>query len=787
MIRSIFQNYKQQRILNTRLSRLVFFIFLLSCHCSAYSANIHDEKRLKVKSFSLRDVHITQSPFKNAMDLDEDWLLSFAPDRFLSGFRSESGLAPKAPKYGGWESQGVAGQTFGHYLSALSMMYAATGNEELNKRIKYSINELDSCQQTFNLFGLVAAFPNAKKVFQEITAGDIRTEGFDINGAWVPLYTMHKLFAGLIDVYHYTGNEQAYKILIHLSDGLNHMLANLSEKQVQKILVCEHGGINESLAEVYALTGNKKYLILSEKLNHNVVLNPLMNGIDSLAGKHANTQIPKVIGLIRQYEVAGDKKKYRGADFFWNTVVHHHSYVIGGNSEAEHFGLPDRVSDRITDKTCENCNTYNMLKLTKHLYMLHPSVKKADYYERALYNQILASQNPKTGMVCYMSPLSTGSERHYSTPFDSFWCCVGTGLENHAKYGGFIYFADKKDNLIVNLFIPSTLNWKKRNIKVIQTTLFPQSDTVRFKFRMDKMQKFSLKIRYPQWAKEGFSLFVNGKPVEQKISADNYITIRRTWSDNDEICYVIPMSVTSEAASGDNTIRAYLYGPVVLSGILPRGKNVHPVIVTDSIEVAKSIMMKKGSGLDFVTEKAEPYQIELKPYFERKDSALMVYFEHYTTQEWKQRKDTILLKQNHDKWIKEQTISEFQPGEMQPERDHNFKGENIETGEINGRKYRKAVSGGWFSFDMPVNPNISQDFMATFWGNLGDIYKFNIEIDGYLIGTVIIHWWGDSFIDKTYHIPAELTKNKNSVTVTFRAIDNNCVAGPLFNSKILKQ
>ncbi|MDD3078817.1 MAG: glycoside hydrolase family 127 protein [Paludibacter sp.] len=738
--------------------------------------------------FPLSSVRLTDSRFKRAMEADEKWLLSFNPDRFLSGFRTESGLKPKAPKYGGWESQGVAGQTFGHYLSALSMMYASTGNELLNDRIKYSVNELDSCQQAFDYYGLVEGFPRARDLFTEIARGDIQTAGFDLNGCWVPLYNLHKLFAGLIDVYNYTGNRQAYDVLLKLANGFEHIMSGLPDSLIQKILLCEHGGINESMAEVYALTGNKKFIVLAERLNHKVILDPLAREQDDLAGKHANTQIPKVIGVMREYELTGNEKFFKTADFFWNTVVHNHSYVIGGNSESEHFGIPGRTCDRITDKTCETCNTYNMLKLTKHLFMLHPSGAKADYYERALYNQILGSQNPETGMVCYMSPLSTNSRRQYSTPFDSFWCCVGTGLENHARYGEFIYCTDQQNDLYVNLFIPSVLNWESRSVKVVQETAFPASDTIRIRLEMKKRQKFTLKLRYPEWAKNGFSLYVNGKPVRSKITAENYVAVKRRWSDGDRISWVVPESVTSEAALGDEHIRAYLYGPVVLSGVLDGKHPVYPVVVTDSIGDAASVVERAGrTGLNFQMKKSQPYQIGMKPYYERKDSELMVYFEHYTTGEWKKKKDEILLKQNYDKWVKAQMVSEFQPGEMQPERDHNFTGKNLGVGEMQGRKYRKAVDGGWFSFEMPVLPDQPLDLSATFWGNLGDIYKFNIEVEDVSIATVIIHWWGNSFIEKNYHIPESLTKGKNKVAVTFRALDDKSVAGPLFSCEILKR
>lgn len=770
---------------------MIRFIFIICLILTLLSCRNNDNGReivdIQLKEFDLSDVRLKDSPFKHAMKMDEEWLLSFEPDRFLSGFRSESGLEPKAPKYGGWESKGVAGQTFGHYLSALSQMYAATGNEELNEKIKYSINELDTCQQAFGLNGIVAAFPGAKKMFIEISNGDIRTEGFDLNGGWVPLYSMHKLFAGLIDVYKYTANKQAYNILIKLSDGVDKMFSTLSEEQIQKILICEHGGINESLAEVYAISGDEKYLTLAQKLNHKAVLEPLSNQIDELAGKHANTQIPKVLGVIRQYELTGNESYFRTANFFWNTVIHNHSYVIGGNSEAEHFGVPHRTYDRITDKTCENCNTYNMLKLTKHLYGLDPQVEKADYYERALYNQILASQNPHDGMVCYMSPLSTGSKKWFSTPFDSFWCCVGTGLENHARYGEFIYFHDKADNLYINLFIPSELDWKKRGFKIEQITNFPESDTIKYKIRGNKSQTFTINLRYPSWAKKGFKLSVNGKEENLQASSGSYLQLRRKWANEDEICYIIPKSFSSEAALGDENLRAFLYGPIVLSAkVEDRPEALYPVVITDDKENADSILRKTDKPLEFILQKAEPYTVTMHPYYMHPTEEVMVYFEHYKSPDWDSNKTEILMKQNHEKWVEEQTVSHFRPGEMQPERDHNFIGQNIEIGEQNGRKYRKAPDGGWFSFDMDVLPNVSQDLVATYWGNLGDIYKFNVEVDDVSIATVIIHWWGNSFVDKTYHIPNELIKGKKKVTVTFRAIDEKSVAGPLFDCKILK-
>ncbi len=741
--------------------------------------------------FSLQDVRLADGVFKHAMELDRKWLLSFEPDRFLSGFRTESGLTPKAPKYGGWEGGGLAGQTFGHYLSACALMYGSTGDEQLLLRISYCMQQLDTCQQAFGN-GLVAGFPRAKELFAEVARGEIRTKGFDLNGGYVPLYNMHKLFAGLTDVYYQTGNPLAYKIVTRLAEYMYSVFAPLTDAQIQQVLVAEHGGFNESMAEIYALNGDKKFLILAGRMNHRELTDALAQGRDELAGKHANTQIPKIVGVMREYELSQDPAYFQIANFFWDAVVHNHTYVIGGNSEAEHFGASRRTYDRITDKTCETCNSYNMLKLTKALFHDHPQAEKADFYERTLYNQILASQNPNDGMVCYMSPLVSGARKHYSNPFDAFWCCVGTGLENHARYGEFIYSTNAQDALYVNLFIPSKLSWKKRAVTFIQQTRFPDSDTINYTVQAEKSQKFTLNLRYPSWAKQGYALLVNGKEVKADTPPSHpgeYLQLTRKWKNGDRIQYILPMSITSEEALGDSTQRAYLYGPIVLASTLPGEEKTIPVVVTDHLTQADRMVQVDESAYPpaFTMNATWPAPYPMIPYYKTVDARTVVYFEHYSQQQWAERKDQILLQKDKELWIKEQTISSFQPGEMQPERDHAFEGENLELGEMHGRKFRKAPNGGSFSFKMDVLPEQPIDLMCTYWGDLGDIYKFKVEVDGVPVSTVIIHWWGGAFIDKVYHIPGEVTKGKSKVTVAFRALDEKSVAGPLFHCKTLKR
>ena len=736
----------------------------------------------------LSDVRVTSGPFLHAQEMDRKWLRSMDPDRYLSGFRSEAGLAPGVPRYGGWENSGCSGHAFGHFLSAASMMYASTGDNLLLEKINQSIDGLLECQKHEGT-GLIAGFENSRKIFAEIKRGEIRSQGFDLNGGWVPFYTLHKELAGLVAVYRYCPEKTAGKaldVLLGLVDWIDDLTAGLSHSQMQDILHCEHGGITEALADVYAITGDEKYLRLAKKFDHDMMLRPLAAHQDSLPGKHANTQIPKIVGAMREYECSGDTCYLDIASYFWDRVVNHHSYVIGGNSEYEHFGAPDMLSTRLSDGNCETCNTYNMLKLTDMLFRHKPHGEYADYYERALYNQILASQNPDDGMVCYMSPMGAGYRKGFSLPYDSFWCCVGSGMENHAKYGNFIYFTDSKDNLVCNLFIPSEMDWKSRGIRLVQTTSFPYSDETVFRLEMDRAQRFSFFLRHPGWAKDGVTITVNGKEIETGSSPCSYIELKRKWKNGDEIHFTVRQSISSEAILGDSTQRAYLYGPVVLAALLGDTEEI-PVIVTDRPSEAKSLVKAEDtSRLRFMTQTAVPIQKELIPYFETGGNRLMLYFHHYPEATWQQQLAEYRARTDKDRWIREYTVSQFTPGEMQPERDHNFRGEKTLPHEFQGRKYRESI-GGWFSFEMEVAPDAANTLYCTYWGNRFENHSFDIEIDGVKIGFENIHNWGNQYVERSYSIPVELTEGKKKVTVTLRAIRDDAVAGPLFNSRIMRE
>jgi len=530
--------------------------------------------RFDAEPFSLTQVHITGGPFREALERDADYLLRLDPDRFLHNFRDLAGLEPKAPRYGGWESMQIAGHSLGHYLSALSLYYAKRGGSRLDsqlrgyrveERVDYIVEELARVQDARGT-GYVGGIPGQEALWQEIRNGTVNGEAFHLNGVWVPWYTLHKLYAGLIDAYAYTGNETALHVVTGLADWAIGVTENLSPAQWQEMLDTEHGGMNESLANLYALTGEEKYLRLSRKFHHGDVLTPLAQDTARLEGLHANTQIPKVIGAARQYELLGADSLRTIAEGFWERVVDHHTYVIGGNTEGEHFGPRDSLSTRLGPTTAETCNTYNMLKLTRHLFSLSAAPRYADYYERALYNHILASQDPERGMTTYFMSLKPGHFKTYATPDSSFWCCTGSGMENHVRYGQGLYFQND-DNLYVNLFVPSALSWNEQDVTVRQHTDFPRENTTRLTFEMQEAKELGLRLRNPGWTDGPPAVRVNGIRVEPEAT-DGYLSLRRTWAPSDTVSVTLPMSLRTEPMPDDPDRVAILYGPIVLAGTL---------------------------------------------------------------------------------------------------------------------------------------------------------------------------------------------------------------------------
>jgi len=761
----------------------------------------------KVQSFDLQDVTLLDGPFKDSMLRDRSYLLSLEADRLLHNFRTNAGLAPKGDIYGGWESQGVAGHCLGHYLSAVAMLVSTTHDQEANGRIQYIVSELAECQQK-NGNGYVSAIPNGAAMFAQVAAG----HGNGVLPGWVPWYTTHKVLAGLRDCYLLTGNEQAKTVLIGLSDWAVVTTSTLTHDQWQIMLGQEHGGMNEVLADVYAITGDSKYLDTAKKFHQDAVLTPLENQKDDLNGLHANTQIPKIIGLARIYELTGDNSARTGSDFFWHRMVDTRSYVIGGNSEFEHLGAANALDNKLGVSTCETCNTYNMLKLTRHLFQQDPSEEYAAYYERALFNDIHASQEPAKGMVTYFMSLKPGHFKTYSTPTESFWCCVGTGMENHVKYGEAIYFHTDKD-LYINLFLPSKVVWKEKGLTVTQETTFPDKDTTRLKVTADNAVDATLKIRYPSWC-NGLGVRVNGKPIKITSDPGSYVDVPGRWKTGDVIDIHLPMHLHQEALPDNPNKVALLYGPIVLAGQLgkqgiqtpiPYAKdqwayaNVSdpavPVFVHDA-DLTQYVKPVEGQSLTFRTDGiGHPQDLTLKPFYSTYYDRYTVYLESYSPEAWKVRQAEYDKEQAQQRILDARTVDTFRPGDQQFEVDHKLASDQSNTGagpaDLSGPVavnygWRDASNGGWFSFQMKADPAVTQDLICTYWGSDAGNRSFDIQVDGTTIGSETLN--NDNpgrYFDKTYPIPADLTRGKNLVTVKLQA-KPGAMAGGLFGCRIVR-
>ena len=516
---------------------------------------------MQVKSFDLKDVRLLPSRFRENMMRDSMWMASIEVDRLLHSFRTNAGVFAgreggymTVKKLGGWESLDceLRGHTTGHLLSAYGLMYAATGSEQFKQKGDSLVNGLAEVQTALGN-GYLSAYP------EELINRNIRG-----TSVWAPWYTLHKLFSGLIDQYLYSDNQKALEVVVRMADWAYHKLKPLDETTRQKMIRNEFGGVNESFYNLYAITGDERHRWLAQFFYHNEVIDPLKELRDDLGTKHTNTFIPKVIAEARNYELTEDENSRKLSDFFWHTMIDHHTFAPGCSSDKEHYFDPARFSKHVSGYTGETCCTYNMLKLSRHLFCWTADAAIADYYERALYNHILGQQDPQTGMVTYFLPLLSGSHKVYSTKENSFWCCVGSGFENHAKYGEAIYYHNDK-GIYVNLFIPSVVNWREKGLTLRQETDFPAEETTVLTIRAQNPVETTVYLRYPSWSK-GVKVFVNGKKIAVKQKPGSYIAITRLWKDGDRITADYPMCLRVETTPDNPQKGALVYGPVVLAG-----------------------------------------------------------------------------------------------------------------------------------------------------------------------------------------------------------------------------
>lgn len=745
---------------------------------------VRPQIEIKAYPVSLTQVRLLDGPFKSAMEADRKWLLSLQPDRFLHRFHENAGLPVKGDLYDGWENSTQSGFCFGHYLSAMSMLYAATGDTEVLEKVKYSIDELRKCQLARGT-GYVDAIPGGEQLWNDVVQGKIDANTGWLNGIWVPWYNLHKLWAGLIDTYLYTGNEVAKEIVLALTDWACEKFKSLTYDQWQRMIYCETGGMNDALYNVYAISGKPEHLALAEKFYHKQVLDPLSQRKDQLAGLHANTQIPKIVGAARAYEVGAEDKNHTIPTFFWKTVHDNRSYCIGGNSDHEHFEELGKLS--LSDKTTETCNTYNMLKLTRHLFAWNPEAEYMDFYERALYNHILASQNPETGMVVYYQPLGYDSYKSFSTPEHSFWCCVGTGFENHVKYAEGIY-SENENDLYVNLFIASELDWKRMGMKVVQQTGFPDSDRTQLLIHCSEPKEVALHIRYPEWATAGYRIMINGEQQQISEKPGSYVTVKRVWKEGDKLEVEMVKSLRKEKLIGDDHKAAFLNGPIVLAGERnPQDKKI--VFLEEKNQGIdtwmKPIDEKEGT---FKATAGFPASIDMIPFYKKYKGYYAVYFDCYQPDEWESIKEEYEKEAEAERELERLTLDVFRPNEQQDEVDHDFRGTNVARGDgALGKKWCDS-DGGYFSFTMKVNSKLPAELLLTYWGSDGGNRKFDILVNNEVIAVEeLTASKPNEYFDRRYAIPFHLLQGKDKVTVKLRAYQNNKAGGIFFARMMLKK
>ncbi len=794
------------------MKRSFIYLMLISLFfsCAEKSKKTTVEQTGPLQTFPLQEVRLLDSPFKNAQDVDMEYILKLDVDRLLAPYLREAGLKPKAESYGNWENTGLDGHIGGHYLSALSMMYASTGDPRMKERMDYMLQELKKCQDSFG-DGYLAGIPGGYAMWKDIANGKINAGAFSLNDKWVPLYNIHKIYAGLRDAYLYGGSELAKEMLIKLSDWAIKLVSKLSEDQVQEMLKSEHGGLNEVFADVAVITGDQKYIKLAREFSDLSILNPLLQKKDELTGKHANTQIPKVIGYKRIADVTGDKSWSDAARFFWEDVIDLRTVSIGGNSVREHFHPVDDYSSMLeSEQGPETCNTYNMLKLTKMLFLTDPASKYMDYYERALYNHILSTEDPVRGGFVYFTPMRPGHYRVYSQAQTCFWCCVGSGLENHTKYGMMIY-SHADDDLYVNLFIPSKLDWKEKGIKITQKSDLPFNDQVTLTVNTDKESAFKILIRDPKWVKsEDISVTVNGEKVDFEVTANHYLVVDREWKDNDVVKLKLPMHLSYEQIPDKEHYYSFYFGPFVLAaktdtmdmpgefaddsrgGHIAAGKKIPlqdiPVVISNEKDLLSHIVPVKGKKATFAINslRGDKYKnLELVPFYEIYESRYIVYFPVETEDSYADIQKKLAEDEAARLALEKQTVDMLYPGEQQPESDHFVKSVDSRTGEYEGKHWRDATSKGWFSYEFKDKHKEAKKLRVMYCGYNGG-RKFSIEINGTKIQDVTLENNSEIFYTIDYTIPAEvIKKSKGVLTVKFTAAENS-TAGGIFELRLLR-
>jgi DUF1680 family protein len=745
----------------------------------------------------LSAVRLTGGPLKHAQDLDAKYLLALEPDRMLAFYRKRAGLAPKAPPYEGWDGDGrnLTGHIGGHYLSAVSLMWAATGDPRFKARADYIVSELEVVQDKHG-DGFLGAQAGARETFAELSKGTIKSAPFDLNGLWVPWYTLHKTFAGLRDAYRHTGNRTALEIETKLAGWAERVLVPLGDEQMQRMLNTEFGGMNEVLADLYFDTGDKRWLALSRRFEHRAVLDPLKAGVDKLDGLHGNTNVPKLVGSAVRYGYAADETDRAAATFFWDRVVRHHTFATGGHGKDEHFREPDLLSHIIDGRTSESCNVYNMLKLTRRLFALQPDSAYAEFQERALFNHVLGSIDPADGSTCYMVPVGRGVAREYHNMAKSFTCCVGTGMESHALHGDGIYY-ESGDRLWVNLYVPSTAAWESAGVRMEMSTDFPEGESAALKVNARAPRAFTLTLRRPAWAAEGFRVAVNGTAVQDLPAPGAYVELQRTWKTGDVIALTLPKTLREEPLRNDPRRVAILWGPLVLAGDLGPQPKGDPETHVNTISVEAPTLVASGRPVnEWVKPRPErpgsfrtvgvgrERDVELLPFYRLHRRVYAAYWDRLTQAEYDAKVAEAAVERERQRKLELASVTVVPVGQADEERRFNQQGEDTSIVRADGRPSRGGKK--WFSYDIPVASSGPLALVVTYNSDARRPRSVEILVDGTRIGEQTLGKSSVSrFFDVEYPIPMDLLRGKERATVRFQASGGNEIP-PIFALQVIR-
>lgn len=773
----------------------MIYAALIGAVCASFQG--YGQDKLYPNSFSLSDVTLLEGPFKHAQDLNVQTLLKYDTDRLLAPYRKEAGLPAKAKGYSNWD--GLDGHVGGHYLSALAIHYAATGNVECKRRMDYMIAELKACQAASekNHFawgkGYAGGVPNSAKIWSTFKTGDFAA----LRAAWVPWYNLHKTYAGLRDAWLYTGNADAKAMFLKFCDWGIDITSSLNDKQMESVFDIEHGGMNEIFADAYQMTGDEKYMKAAKRFSHKMLLGPMAAGKDNLDNKHANTQVPKAVGFQRVGELSKEQDYLKAGKFFWETVTRNRTLAFGGNSRREFFPSVSSSEDFVHDvEGPETCNSYNMLKLTADLFRVEPRAEYADYYERTLYNHILSTQHPEHGGYVYFTPARPRHYRVYSSPNQGMWCCVGSGMENHGKYGEFVY-THTNDSLFVNLFVPSQLNWRERKMRIRQETSFPYQEQSKLSI-VEGKGRFTLMIRYPSWVKDGeLKISVNGKVIPHSAQNSSYVAVERAWKKGDVVQVLLPMHTSVEKMPNVPNYIAVMHGPILLGAktgteslnglVAGDGRWAHiaggrklpvdkaPIFIQDNItSITENLKPVTGKPLTFKAtgmKMENPADLVFEPFYKIHDARYMMYWMSLSNKEYRSYLDSITSIEQYKLALEKRTLDFVAPGEQQPEADHSMQVKSSGTGNNSDAFWRDARNEGYFSYSLATGRKTGLSLIVRYWGAEWGNRKFDIYVDDKKLVTEdnTGRWNQSKFFDIEYSIPDAMLRGKDYVRVKFQA------------------